>query len=84
MQFEDSLTPSLVDVRRYGVPDGTKSYTIKGNGFRSVEGFFKPDLWGKDASGLADMVLQSLVQELYVSNCFYIFLLAVAHTGKVH
>jgi actin-related protein len=57
---ERELAPSVVDVRRYGIPDGTKTFTVGSAMFRSTEGLFDPAQWGKDSPGLHEIVFKAI------------------------
>lgn len=51
LEEQDKIEPAYVDARRFAVPDGTKTFTVKGARFRCAEGLFQPDLWGKVRDG---------------------------------
>ncbi len=57
---ERELQPSVVDVRRYGIPDGTKAFSLGSAMFRVTEGLFQPNLWGKDSPGLHELVAKAI------------------------
>ncbi|EDQ92194.1 uncharacterized protein MONBRDRAFT_17728 [Monosiga brevicollis MX1] len=50
-----------VDVRRFALPDGTKTFSLAGQRFRCAEGLFQPVLWGKDVPGLHDLVYNAIM-----------------------
>ena len=60
LAHEKELAASTVDVRRYAIPDGTKVYSVGSATFRAVEGLFQPNMYGKDALGLHEMVHKAI------------------------
>jgi actin-related protein len=60
LQHESELNPSIVDVRRYGVPDGTKTFSVGSAMFKAPEGLFQPNMWGKDALGIHELVQKAI------------------------
>eukprot|EP00055_Hartaetosiga_balthica_P011850 m.55448 g.55448 ORF g.55448 m.55448 type:complete len:1814 (-) comp7754_c3_seq1:283-5724(-) len=54
------IEESLVDARRFAVPDGTKTFSLRGQKFRCTEGLFYPHRYGKDTGGLHDLVAKAI------------------------
>ena len=63
LRFEDAgkIDTGHVDVRRFAVPDQTKTFSLAGQRFRCTEGLFQPNLWGKDTPGLHELVHKAIM-----------------------
>ncbi|XP_033106737.1 uncharacterized protein LOC117108722 [Anneissia japonica] len=57
---DSELCSTLVDLDRYNVPDGFGHVRVDNGRFRSTEGLFHPELWGKDHPGLHLLVAKSI------------------------
>ncbi|XP_071960359.1 uncharacterized protein [Antedon mediterranea] len=57
---DTELCSTLVDLDRYHVPDGFGHVRVDNGRFRSTEGLFHPELWGKDHPGLHLLVAKSI------------------------
>jgi actin-related protein len=63
LRFEEmgKIDTGHVDVRRFAVPDQTKTFSLAGQRFRCTEGLFQPTLWGKDTPGLHELVHKAIM-----------------------
>eukprot|EP00730_Choanoeca_flexa_P001596 TRINITY_DN10703_c0_g1_i1.p1 TRINITY_DN10703_c0_g1~~TRINITY_DN10703_c0_g1_i1.p1 ORF type:complete len:1108 (+),score=353.02 TRINITY_DN10703_c0_g1_i1:158-3325(+) len=63
LKFEEEgkIEAGHVDVRRFAMPDQTKTFSLTGQRFRCTEGLFQPHLWGKDTPGLHELVHKAIM-----------------------
>ncbi|XP_022101203.1 uncharacterized protein LOC110984894 isoform X2 [Acanthaster planci] len=58
--LDPELCSTYIDVEKFDVPNGSRSVKLDYSRFRSTEGLFHPEVWGKDHPGLHTLVYNAI------------------------
>ncbi|XP_071784513.1 uncharacterized protein [Asterias amurensis] len=58
--LDPELCSTYIDVEKYDIPNGSGAIKLDYSRFRSTEGLFHPEVWGKDHPGLHTLVYNAI------------------------